>query len=98
MYRRSDEGKIIDPPVIPERERELYGVMESEPGNTAKIERLTRAYEDERTTLAEEEERAEREAAEDQAAADAAARQAVADRNQPDREQMGTTAEGEASR
>lgn len=82
-YQRNEEGKIINPPVIPEWERRIYGVMESDPGNKVKIERLTREYDDERTKMAEEEEADERTAAEDQANADADARAAVANRNQP---------------
>lgn len=84
MYRRSEEGKIIDPPVIPERERQIYAVMQSEPGNTARIEELTREYETERTALAESQEDAERRATEDQAAADAEARRAVQERADAD--------------
>lgn len=79
-YQRSETGAVINPPTIPAREREIYSTMEREPGNTAKIEQLTREYDKERTAMADEEDRAERQEAEDQAAADAAARQTVTDR------------------
>lgn len=82
-YQRNDDGDIINPPIIREWEQRIYAVMESDPGNTVKIERLTREYEADRTKLAEEEEADERTAAEDQANRDADARQAVANRNQP---------------
>lgn len=80
-YQRNEEGNIINPPVIRDWEQRIYSVMESDPGNTVKIERLTREYEADRTKLAEEEEADERTAAEDQANRDADARQAVANRN-----------------
>jgi hypothetical protein len=83
MYQRNEDGQAINPPVIPEYERKIYGVMEQDPGNTRKIAKLTAEYETERQNLADEEDADEKAAAEEQAAADAEARDIVRQRNAP---------------
>lgn len=80
MYQRNEDGKVIDPPVIPDYERRVYAAMESDPGNTVKIERLTREYEQARNDLADQEDADERAAADAQEAKDAETRQAARDR------------------
>lgn len=79
MYRRTEEGKVIDPPIIPDYEQRIYAAMNA--ADEREAERLTREYETERTKLADERDKREQAENEDQAARDAEARDAVRNRN-----------------
>lgn len=79
MYKRTEEGAVIDPPIIPDYEQRIYAAMNA--ADQREAERLTREYEVEREKLADEQDKREREEYENQAARDAEARETVRSRN-----------------
>lgn len=78
MYKRTEDGKPIDPPVIPEFETQLNRAMAA--ADEREIARINEQYEKTRYQLADDQDAYEKKEAEDQAASDAEARQVVRDR------------------
>jgi hypothetical protein len=81
MYKRTDDGKVIDPPIIKSYERDIYDAMER--ADTAEIQRLTVEYDEERTALADKQDARERQREQDQALKDADLRDAIRAQNAP---------------
>lgn len=79
MYQRTEDGKVIDPPIIPSYEDSIYSAMQA--ADTEEIQRLTEEYEEARTDLANKRDDRERRKREDEEAHDAEIRQAVRDRD-----------------
>lgn len=78
MYRRTEEGAVIDPPIIPAYETAIYAAQEL--ADQDEMDRLNAEYTKARTSLADKRDAHEKRKTEDAAAADAEAREIVRNR------------------
>jgi hypothetical protein len=89
MYQRTEDGSVINPPVISGYERDLYQAMSD--SDEREIKRLSKEYETERTKLADRRDDAEREEREEQELKDLEMRERLRAQQDSESEKSETT-------